>query len=78
MLVPVSDRLARRDRVRESLEAFRTSNPGQSNLNAVLADMVLREKFVPLACADDFERTIDSFVDVFVLSGHAEERWKRC
>ena len=48
-----SDRRARRDRVRESLEAFRTSNPGQSNLNAVLADMVLREKFVPLACADD-------------------------
>jgi len=53
MLVPVSDRRARRDRVRESLEAFRNSNPGQSNLNAVLADMVLREKFVPLACADD-------------------------
>jgi len=48
-----SDRRARRDRVRDSLEAFRNSNPGQSNLNAVLADMVLREKFVPLACADD-------------------------
>ena len=44
-----SDRRARRDRVRESLEAFRKSNPGQSDLNAVLADMVLREKFVPLA-----------------------------
>ena len=49
MLLLVYDRRARRDRVRESLEAFRKSNPGQSNLNVVLADMVLREKFVPLA-----------------------------
>lgn len=42
----LSDRRARRDRVRESLEAFRKSNPGQENLNSVLADMVMREKLV--------------------------------
>jgi hypothetical protein len=35
---------ARRDRVRQSLEAFRKSNPGDANLHAVLAEMVLREK----------------------------------
>ena len=46
----VVHRRALRDRVRESLEAFRQSNPGDGNLNGVLAEMVLREKCVCL-CA---------------------------